>query len=171
MVSQRYVAQTGTLEEFLAANPLGAEPTGLLFDALTNRNAVGRGDIANYLLDHGADATAVTVGQSTLIVLLSHNHFGPADGALCAKLIDAGADPNFRSPRGELPLQLVVKMRTDSDDNRREAYQALFGSADLDLPADPADPETSIGQWLRQKVDRRPSELPVLAEFLSAHGY
>lgn len=174
MSSPYYVTKEGSFEEFSQAfDPNEHDATEFLFAALTNPDADARAQICNYLLDNGADASAVEEEQNTLSVLLgAHTHLGDGDPQLVQRLVDGGADVNYRERRGDLPLRLAITIRTESDDNRRPIYEALFGSPDLDLdlPSNVNNPVNTIGTWLRMNVDGRPGKLDVLDEFLKAHG-
>lgn len=167
-----YAAQAGTYEEFAQEFDAGSgNATEVLFAGLTNPDAQARAHICHHLLDAGADAAAVEYKQNTLTVLLGgHDHLGAGDGELVKRLVDGGADVNFRERRGELPLRLAITIRAQSDEDRRPVYEALFGSPDLDLdlPSNVHNPVNSIGTWLRMNVDNRPGKLDVLDEFLVA---
>ena len=174
MASPLYVAQNGTYEEFLEVyDPEANDATEMLCAGLINRDPEAREKISNDMLDRGADATVVDYGQNTLTLLLSHDDLGDGDPALVQRLVEAGADVNYRERRGSLVLQLAIEIRVDDDEQRRPLYQALFGAEelDLDLPSNAHEPVMSIGEWLRMNADDRPEKLYVLDEFLKAKGY
>lgn len=171
MTSLRQLAATGDAESFAAAYT-GSADADLLFAALTNRDPDARAAIAGQLIADGADAAAVQEGQSTLSVLLgAHQRLGAGDGELAQRLVDAGADVNFREWRGELVLHLAAKTRAADDEDRRSLYQAFFSSPQLDLslPVNESQDKT-IGQWLHGTCERVPDKRQVLAEFLAAAG-
>ena len=175
MASPLYVAKKGTYEEFCEVfDPAKNDVTDMLFGALTNGDPEARAKICNDMLDRGADASRVEYGQNALTVLLGrHRHLGAGDAALAQRLVDGGADVNYRERRGSLVLQLAVEIRVDDDKQRRPLYEALFGieDLDLDLPQNTHNPSKSIGEWLRMNTDDRPEKLYVLDEFLKAKGY
>ena len=175
MASPLYVAKKGTFDEFREVfNAEEHDATSMLMAALTNRDPEARASICNYTLDKGADAGIKDEDQNTLTVLLGrHRHLGEGDGDLVMRLVDGGADVNFRARLGYLPLRLAVEIRADDDEKRRPVYEALFGAEtlDLELPSDKGEQEETLAQWLRRIVDDQPDKFNVLDEFLKAKGY
>lgn len=173
MASPLYVAKRGTYEEFCEVfDPAKNDVTDMLFGALTNGDPEARAKICNDMLDRGADASREEYGQNALTILLGrHRYIGAGDGALVQRLIQGGADVNFRERRGDVPIELAVSNSAD-DEERREVYEALFGAEELDLslPSNVRNPVNTIGGWLRMNVDGRPGKLDVLDEFLQARG-
>ncbi|PAT08572.1 hypothetical protein [Corynebacterium hadale] len=173
MASPLYVAKKGTYEEFCEVfDPAKNDVTDMLFGALTNGDPEARAKICNDMLDRGADASREEYGQNALTILLGrHRHLGAGDGALVKRLVQGGADVNFRERRGDVPIKLVVSNSSD-DEERREVYEALFGVEELDLslPSNVRNPKNTVGGWLRMNVDGRPGKLDVLDEFLQARG-
>ena len=174
MASPLYVAKKGSYEEFCEVFDEEAnDVTDMLFAALTNGDPEARAKICNDMLDRGADASREEYGQNALTILLGrHRHLGAGDGALVQRLIDGGADVNFRNRSGDVPIKLAIDMGLD-DAQRRPIYEALFGTGELDLsePSSVRNPKNTIGGWLRMCVDANPEGLAVLDEFLAARGY
>ena len=173
MASPTYTAKKGTYEEFLEVfDPEVNDPTDMLFNGLTNKDPATRAAICNDMLDRGADATVVDYGQNTLTLLLSHDELGDGDPALVQRLVDTGADVNFRESHGDTPIKLAVKSGAESDEQRRPIYEALFSKdVDLDEPSSVRNPKNKIGEWLRMCVDHQPEGLKALDEFLTARGF
>jgi len=173
MASPLYVAQNCTYEEFLEVyDPEAHDATEMLLRGLINRDPEAREKISNGMLDCGADATVVDYGQNTLTLLLSHDRLADSDPALAQRLIDGGADVDFRNSGGDVPIRLAIRIRVDDDEQRRPLYEALFAAnVDLDEPSSVRNPINTIGKWLRMNVDGRPGKLDVLDEFLKARGY
>ena len=173
MASPLYVAQNCTYEEFLEVyDPEAHDATEMLLRGLINRDPEAREKISNGMLDCGADATVVDYGQNTLTLLLSHDRLAEGDPALAQRLIDGGADVDFRNSGGDVPIRLAIRVVADDDEQRRPLYEALFAAnVDLDEPASVRNPINTIGKWLRMNVDGRPGKLDVLDEFLKARGY
>ena len=173
MASPTYTAKKGNYEEFLEVfDPEVNDPTDMLFNGLTNKDPATRAAICNDMLDRGADATVVDYGQNTLTLLLSHDELGDGDPALVQRLVDAGADVNFRESHGDTPIKLAVKSGAESDEQRRPIYEALFSKdVDLDEPSSVRNPKNKIGEWLRMCVDHQPEGLKALDEFLTARGF
>lgn len=173
MASPLYVARNGSYEEFCEVfDEEGNDVTDMLFGALVNRDPEARAKISNDMLDRGADAARVDTGQNALTLVLSHDDLGPGDAALVQRLIDGGADVNFRNRSGDVPIKLAIDMGMD-DAQRRPIYEALFGTGVLDLsePSSVRNPKNTIGGWLRMCVDANPEGLAVLDEFLTTCGY
>ena len=173
MASPLYVAGNGTYEEFCEVfDAEENDVTDMLFAALTNGDPEARAKISNDMLGGGADAARVDTGQNTLALVCSHEELGAGDAALVQRLIDGGADVNFRNRSGDVPIKLAIDMGMD-DAQRRPVYEALFGAEELDLslPSSVRNPKNTIGGWLRMCVDANPEGLAVLDEFLSARGY
>ena len=173
MASPLYVAKKGSYEEFCEVfDPAKNDVTDMLFAALTNGDPEARAKICNDMLDRGADAARVDTGQNALTLVCSHEELGAGDAALVQRLIDGGADVNFRNRSGDVPIKLAIDMGTD-DAQRRPIYEALFGTGVLDLsePSSVRNPKNTIGGWLRMCVDANPEGLAVLDEFLQARGY
>lgn len=116
-----HLAQFGSVEEFLAiyhpaVDPFQTTPGGstLLLRALVNKDPQTRVELSSRLLDDGADATVVTTDANDRVnvfhVLWGSRKDRDVDGeaALVARMLDAGADINLRSPRFGLPLMLMV---------------------------------------------------------------
>ena len=174
MASPLYVAKKGSYEEFCEVFDAEAnDATDMLFGALTNGDPEARASICNAMLDRGADASREEYGQNALTILLGrHRDLGDGDAALVQRLIDGGADVNFRTRSGDLPIRLAITVRVADDEQRREVYEALFGTGELDLslPSSVRNPVNTVGGWLRMNVDGRPGKLDVLDEFLQARG-
>ena len=175
MASPLYVARNGSYEEFCEVfDADNNDVTDMLLGGLINRDADSRFRISSDMLDKGADPCAVEEGQNTLSLLLGgHDRLSEGDCELVKRLVDGGANVNFRNGRGDLVLRLAIVIRADDDEVRRPVYEALFGSADLDLelPNSERNPVNTVGKWLRMNVDGRPGKLDVLGEFLKTKGY
>lgn len=175
MASPLYVAQNGSYEEFCEVfDAEDNDVTEMLLAGLSNRNADARFRISSDMLDKGADPCAVEEGQSALSLLFGdRDELTEGDGELAKRLVDGGADVNFRESQGALPLRLLLFIPVDDDEERRPAYEVLFGSEELnlELPSNERNPVNSLGKWLRMNVDNRPGKLDVLDEFLKSKGY
>ncbi|MFC3848770.1 hypothetical protein ACFORJ_01110 [Corynebacterium hansenii] len=175
MSSPTYLAARGSFEEFRTAfDGDGGDVTELLMDALTNRDGDARADIAGFLLDRGADASVVAYGQNALSVLIgAHEWVGPRDGGLFARLVDAGADVNYRERRGKLVIHLVAKARVEDESMRAPMWAALFGQPRLDL-SKPVNARRGDGptmlEWSEKFAARRPERHAVLEGYLAAYA-
>ena len=109
----------------------------LLLIALGNNDPANRVAIANYLLDVGADATALALPEryTALHILLGQNeHDFEAEAVLLKRLLDGGADVNGVAGRGwGTPLQTLASELRFSDEMLSPFYDVLFARPDLDL--------------------------------------
>ena len=110
-----------------------------LVGAVSNKDPFARVQIANLLLDHGADPTIVMAGDRLSIpclLLLAENHpvdNVAAEAALLRRLLEGGADPNLRSPRWGPPLEALIDLRRMGDDNLEPYYDPFFSRPNLNF--------------------------------------
>lgn len=79
----------------------GALPRYSLFAAIWNDDSA----TIRLLLAHGANVDEDSApGESPLMGAVAWSRFGPA-----ATLLEAGADPNFRNPKGDTALHMMLK--------------------------------------------------------------
>lgn len=175
MASPLYVARNGSYEEFCEVfDAENNDVTDMLLGGLINRDADARFRISSDMLDKGADPCAVEEGQNTLSLLLGgHDHLSEGDCELVKRLVDGGADVNFRNGQGALVLRLAVEIDAEDDEDRRPVYEALFGvdELDLELPSSKRNPVNTVGKWLRMCVDAASGKHDVLDEFLKTKDY
>lgn len=130
----------GTKEEFFACYQPGDEArvfTGgstLLHRAVANHDPETRDCIANFLLDQGADASAVNEeGDSVLHILFSRRaHDLEKTIALCKRLIDSGADVNQLDTNQKSAIQWMCMMGF-SDEKLEPLYDIWFSQPQLHL--------------------------------------
>lgn len=147
-------AKRGTYEEFAGLyEGSGEDPTALLIPSLTHKDPQVRFDIANRLLDDGAQASEAEKmdGLSTLHVLFGHrrkSHNIGLEVPLLRRLLDVGADVNFHAPRLGFPLETLSSVAM-SDEELAPVYDVLFSRDDIDLslPVDGAL-EIDLGEKL-----------------------
>jgi len=141
-----FTAKRRSLEEFLAiyrpedANLTDPRGSTLLHSALANKPGI-RAQIANRVLDDGADAAAVTGdGATTLHVLLGRPRFDmETDVPLLQRLLDGGADPNRTHDRFGTPLFTIARQLAFTDDELAPFYDVLLADPRLDLLAPAGD--------------------------------
>jgi hypothetical protein len=155
MASLYSTVRRGTFEDFLPLYEADDEgPTAWLLRALMNRTPRERVQIADRLLDDGADAAAIEPHDhvNALHVLFAEReHDFELEAPLLKRLLEGGADINLRSPRFGLPLMMLRDMVALP----REAvpfYDVVFQRPDIDLDAvimykGPAD-GTTLGDIL-----------------------
>jgi hypothetical protein len=117
----KYLAEYGSLEDFLAqydpaVTPFATSSGGstALLGAVANRDPRARIDIAQRLLDDGADAAVVTARNNDRVTVLhvlwcrKVERDIPQEVELVARLLNGGADINAVSPRfGPALLELI----------------------------------------------------------------
>lgn len=80
---------------------LGSTPKYCMFAAVWNEDRAA----IRLLLDHGAQADEDTApGETPLLGAVAWSRFGAA-----RELLEAGADPDFRNPKGETALHLMLR--------------------------------------------------------------
>jgi hypothetical protein len=80
---------------------LGSTPRYCLFAAVWNEDR----ETIRLLLSHGADVDEdSTPGETPLLGAVAWSKFGPAE-----ELLEAGADPDFRNPKGDTALHLMLR--------------------------------------------------------------
>jgi ankyrin repeat protein len=80
---------------------LGSTPRYCLFAAIWNEDR----EAIRLLLSHGADVQEDSApGESPLMGAVAWSKFGPAE-----ELLEAGANPDFRNPKGDTALHLMLK--------------------------------------------------------------
>ena len=115
------VGRTRGLEELLDAEPAlarGFSKDG--FTALHLAAYFGQEEAARLLLEHGADANAVS-RNATIVVAPLHSAAAGAHAGIVKLLLEAGADPNARQPDGSTALDAA---RQNGDDESAEALLA-----------------------------------------------
>ncbi|MFC7431785.1 MULTISPECIES: hypothetical protein [unclassified Agrococcus] len=162
----------GTYDEFVEAygDGQGHDPTALLEEAFRNTDPVARVAIANRLLDDGADAAFVSDGYNALSLLFGQlEHLPQEEAALIRRLIEGGLDVNFRSRRGERPIQQLTLI-SHPDADAVPMYDALLEAKDLDLDFDVSKDGSgkSFREWLLEGPVRR--KCPLLKERVRAMG-
>ena len=159
MASAWFPARKGSLDDFLAVydpavDPLAKDPGGstLLIGSLRNPDPQARVDIATRLLDDGADATAATSPSSDSINVF-HSLWGrrqerelDRELPLVARLLDAGADIDHRSPRFGLPIVMMIAAL--SPDEVTRTWDVIVAHSRPDLSLEGTKKGTPLGRSL-----------------------
>lgn len=135
-------AQTGTYEDYVknydhaAVEEFRADGQGEpLLKAIGNHSTVDRVRIANFLLDRGADAAAVSPGDNVnaLHILFSPgSHDFDLEAPLLKRLLEGGADVDLCSARFARPLRMLIMMPAKG--SKLEPFlDVFFARADIDL--------------------------------------
>ena len=134
MASLGVTAKTGTAEQFRAmfspdqANLVNSNGSPLLAMALSNVNPEGRYEISNLLLGCGASADfhSGSEEEPALRILLGANeHDSAKTNQLVQRLIQAGADVNARSNRGDGVLDTLLNLPR-GDESWIPVYDTIF---------------------------------------------
>ena len=146
-------ARSGSLEEFLEyyqpgdVNRRFSGGETLIAHAMSNKDAVNRAAIANFLLDGVADPTWRDrgTGGNVLHTLFGRyrNNAQEVDLALLRRLLAGGVDVNEVNKRWGTPLQTLMEQAAQwGEDNAVHGYlPIMFARDDLDL--------FTIGQFKR----------------------
>lgn len=176
-----FLAANAPFDEFVAAFQAGdavrdfGEGQTLLHRSLTNGNLSARLAISSFLLDEGADATALSgVGgerNTVLHALLGRgDHDVPAEAPLLRRLVDAGADINHFSGRFRTPLLTITRQAKFSDATLAPFYDVFFAQSHLELLATAKDGR-SVYESIQLMGEPRRSDLKArAADYLTARG-
>lgn len=131
-----WMAKMKTYEEFLESFQDGDEKKEDIFiRALGNTTPSERYKISKFLIDKGADVTALgPQGYSSLQVLLAqvkHNLDETYD--LCKLLIEHGVDINHRDPNGQVAFTEIINKGKYSDSELERFYDLFFSQPDFRL--------------------------------------
>lgn len=147
------IVHSGTVEELRRAfDPETDSVDDLLFVALARHAPVDRVALANFLLDHGADASRISDGSSVLNLLCSSPECDfELEAPLLQRLLVAGADVNHRDQYGDVPLTELQNHPVALDAEMVPFYEVLLDwpALDLSLPVNPAKPD---GLNIRESV-------------------
>lgn len=131
----------GTLDDFVKAveeNPQ-VEWGQFLTWALRNKNLTARLEIANWMLDHGANPARVNTTENTNALHImfferTHDYWGEAK--LLQRFLDGGIDINLRSPRWSVPLYVLVDNGGMLDEDLGPFYDVIFSHPGIDWDAE-----------------------------------
>lgn len=141
-------------------------------NALSNHSVVDRVGIANFLLEQGMDATAVSYDDriNGLHVLFGvREHDFDLEAPLLERILKEGADINLRSPRFGRPLQMLCKMPA-SDSELAPFFDVFFSRPDIDLELlVRRDPPYTQRDVLLGIPDTLPEFYPRAQKYLSEH--
>ena len=131
------VAGRGTLDDFVKAvaeNP-DVDWKKYLFWALGNSNLASRLEIANWMLDHGADPAQIDPRgkiNALHVLLTQREHDYPGEGKLLQRLLDGGADINLKAPKWNVPIYTLWENSLVPDEELSPFYDVLFSHPGID---------------------------------------
>lgn len=168
MASPASVVKRGTLDEFLAAcrDRPDLDPSKYFVDAFINLDPGSRVDIANWMLDHGADASMTSGNErvNALHVLFSQrDHDFEAEASLLRRLFEGGADINGYSPKWGRPLHVLMENRGLRDRLLGPFYDVIFAQPGIDWDAPVSLKSESEKRTLRDLVEAAAERRPEMA--------
>lgn len=180
MANIGWLAQTGSMEDFLAVYDAGMASTwrdrtfGTLLEcALTRSDVQSRVELATRLLDDGADASVLADdgGTTAHILMARHDHIPHLEAPLLERLFDGGADANRRVGAKHLgtPLKALTRKFKFSDEFLAPFYDVFFSRDDLDLVTKDSR-GISMLETIRRSGELRPGLLRRAEEYLRARG-
>ncbi len=170
-------AKRGTLEDFLtsvAENP-GIDWKRFLPWALSNQDVAARVEIANWMLDHGADPARVNSheGTNALHVMFGkreHDYIGEAK--LLQRFLDGGADINLKAPKWNVPIRTMLDNYGLSDKELGPFYDVIFSYPGIDwdiIVGKPSGHPMSLRELVDRAAERRPDLHRRMHDYLQ-HG-
>lgn len=180
MANIGWLAQTGSMEDFLAVYDAGMASTwrdrtfGTLLEcALTRSDVQSRVELATRLLDDGADASVLADdgGTTAHILMARHDHIPHLEAPLLERLFDGGADVNkvVRVKALGTPLNALIGQFKFSDEFFAPFYDVFFSRDDLDLVGEMMNGHSGMN-ILRKSGGLRPGLLRRAEEYLRARG-
>ena len=170
-------AKRGTLEDFLtsvAENP-GIDWKRFLPWALSNQDVAARVEIANWMLDHGADPTRVKPSEKINILHVmfgkrEHDYIGEAK--LLQRFLDGGADINLKAPKWNVPIRTMLDNYGLSDKELGPFYDVIFSYPGIDwdiIVGKPSGHPMSLRELVDRAAERRPDLHRRMHDYLQ-HG-
>lgn len=166
-------AHYGSLEDFVVA--VGEYPNidwrQFLLWALKNDDLVARVEIANWMLDHGADPALVRPENINALHVLfdEREHDYLPEARLIQRFLDGGLDINLRSPKWSVPIRVMMKNVYLKDWDLGLFYDVIFShpGIDWDAYAGKAFGEPwSLKQHIDHAKERRPELYRRMCDYL-----
>lgn len=173
MVSPLMAAKKHDLATFLDACRQRPEidPLKYFVDAFSNPDPLARVELANWMLDKGADANQ-TVGRdetNALHVLFSQRTLDPQlEAPLVQRLLAAGADINAHSSRSGTPLQVLQENTGLGDTELAPLYDVIFAHPGIDWDV-PVSLHGQARQTLGERVAANAAIRPEMARRLTEY--
>ena len=129
-------AHYGSLEDFVVA--VGEYPNidwrQFLLWALQNDDLVARVEIADWMLDHGADPALVRPENINALHVLfdEREHDYLPEARLIQRFLDGGLDINLRSPKWSVPFHVMMENVYLSDEELGPFYDVIFSHPGID---------------------------------------
>ena len=169
--------EEGTLEEFkeaLAENP-DFDWKHFFFHVLSNEDLTARVEIANWMLDHGADPAYIEPHEKINILHVmfterEHDYIGEAK--LLQRFLDGGADINLKAPKWNVPIRTMLDNYGLSDKELGPFYDVIFSYPGIDwdiIVGKPSGHPMSLRELVDRAAERRPNLHRRMHDYLQ-HG-
>ena len=169
--------EEGTLEEFkeaLAENP-DFDWKHFFFHVLSNEDLTARVEIANWMLDHGADPAHIEPhGKINILHVMfterEHDYIGEAK--LLQRFLDGGADINLKAPKWNVPIRTMLDNYGLSDKELGPFYDVIFSYPGIDwdiIVGKPSGHPMSLRELVDRAAERRPDLHRRMHDYLQ-HG-
>ncbi len=169
--------EEGTLEEFkeaLAENP-DFDWKHFFFHVLSNEDLTARVEIANWMLDHGADPAYIEPHEKINILHVmfterEHDYIGEAK--LLQRFLDGGADINLKAPKWNVPIRTMLDNYGLSDKELGPFYDVIFSYPGIDwdiIVGKPSGHPMSLKELVDRAAERRPDLHRRMHDYLQ-HG-
>jgi len=169
--------EEGTLEEFkeaLTENP-DFDWKHFFFHVLSNEDLTARVEIANWMLDHGADPAHIEPHEKINILHVmfterEHDYIGEAK--LLQRFLDGGADINLKAPKWNLPIYAIIENYGISDKELGPFYDVIFSYPGIDwdiIVGKPSGHPMSLRELVDRAAERRPDLHRRMHDYLQ-HG-
>ena len=169
--------EEGTLEEFkeaLAENP-DFDWKHFFFSVFKNEDLTARVEIANWMLDHGADPAHIEPHEKINILHVmfterEHNYIGEAK--LLQRFLDGGADINLKAPKWNVPIRTMLDNYGLSDKELGPFYDVIFSYPGIDwdiIVGKPSGHPMSLRELVDRAAERRPDLHRRMHDYLQ-HG-
>ena len=169
--------EEGTLEEFkeaLAENP-DFDWKHFFFSVFKNEDLTARVEIANWMLDHGADPAYIEPHEKINILHVmfterEHDYIGEAK--LLQRFLDGGADINLKAPKWNVPIRTMLDNYGLSDKELGPFYDVIFSYPGIDwdiIVGKPSGHPMSLRELVDRAAERRPDLHRRMHDYLQ-HG-
>ena len=169
--------EEGTLEEFkeaLAENP-DFDWRHFFFHVLSNEDLTARVEIANWMLDHGADPAYIEPHEKINILhvmFTERKHDYIREAKLLQRFLDGGADINLKAPKWNVPIRTMLDNYGISDKELGPFYDVIFSYPGIDwdiIVGKPSGRPMSLRELVDRAAERRPDLHRRMHDYLQ-HG-
>ena len=170
-------SEEGTLEEFkeaLAENP-DFDWKHFFFHVLSNEDLTARVEIANWMLDHGADPAYIEPHEKINILhvmFTERKHDYIREAKLLQRFLDGGADINLKAPKWNVPIRTMLDNYGLSDKELGPFYDVIFSYPGIDwdiIVGKPSGHPMSLRELVDRAAERRPDLHRRMHDYLQ-HG-